>query len=107
MIDEVAGVGLHASTAEHLEQILRVVATVADPLTAEDLAALQEDAIDTFEAGGTQGLNFAGKFRGDSLIGVERQDPFALEGQVCEGPLPLPCVGLERMAVDGASEPGG
>src|SRR5204862_5226270 len=85
---------------KHLEKVFRVVAAVLDPAVSKQLSSLDVAPVDAVEPGGVHARDLARKLRRDALIGIEREDPVATEGQVLQGPAPLNPVRLERMLDD-------
>jgi hypothetical protein len=103
VIDQVVFIRDYRTRAEQLEQIFRVVAAMANPLSTEDLTARDVESAD-IAAGGGDGLNLSSQFRGDSLVGIQPQNPFAVEGEILQRPFPLARMRIEGVLVDDCAE---
>ena len=96
VIDEVALVDPGGASAKQLEQILRVIAAIANPAATEDLTAIDEVAV--WARRRRHGLWEAGpKLAADALVGIEAQDPRSRDLNAVECPPPLAGVALERI----------
>lgn len=97
VIHKIVFVDDNGVAAEKLEQILRVIAAVFDPLSAENLPPVEIDAHNITVPIAGDGFHLSRQFGTNALIGVEAQNPRALDREVAQCPIPLLRVRFERM----------
>ena len=103
VIDQIAGIDHHLVAPEHLEQVFRVVAAMPNPAIAEPLPPLDVHAVHARRGRGVQSAQLVDELRGQTLVGVEREDPVSFDRQLLERPPPLRRMGFERMIDDDGS----
>ncbi len=98
MVHQIRVVDRQRAAPEELQQVLRVVAAVLDPASAEHLAPAEVVAVGRGRR--QRGADRLAKLRREPLIGVEGQDPLGRDRQFLEGPAPLARVRVEGMPRD-------
>src|SRR5689334_14699929 len=103
MIDQVTFVDPHPVPSKQLQQVLGVVAAMADPPAPEDLATIEVEAVEPIEIrllADEQADDLFLQLGSDALVDVQGHHPCMLEREVVQSPEPLTRMRLEVVLGD-------